>query len=148
MGETHVLRLLGVDRAIDGELMVCDERWDGPRAICDLSLHFDGTVMTASSSDYFEALRDLRRRLDAIGLRPSIYGASRNVWPSGMCRDMGLGCTAYRMTLGRPALQADLVSIFDTGPDVEPVGVDEQRAFFDAWLASLGLGGPRPGSSS
>jgi hypothetical protein len=49
---------------------------------------------------------------------------------------MGAGAQAYKMTMGQQA--TDLVSIFASGPDVEPATVDEQRAFFEAWGESLG----------
>jgi hypothetical protein len=41
------------------------------------------------------------------------------------------------MTLGQPALMKDLIGIFDTGPDVDPVSVEEQERFHRGWLNSL-----------
>jgi hypothetical protein len=47
------------------------------------------------------------------------------------------GLKAYRLHLGQQAKNADLVEIFAVGSDVEPVSVEEQRAFFENWLESL-----------
>lgn len=78
----------------------------------------------------------MREQLEKVELYPVCYGASRNVFPSGMCRDMGNGLRAYRMKIGSRVGRGDLVSIFDSGPDVEPTSVQSQREFFDTWLNS------------
>jgi hypothetical protein len=78
----------------------------------------------------------IRRELEKDGIRLRCYGASKNVYPSRMSIEMGAGAQAYKMTMGQQA--TDLVSIFASGPDVEPATVDEQRAFFEAWGESLG----------
>jgi hypothetical protein len=50
---------------------------------------------------------------------------------------MGLGLNAYNHRIGERATGDKLIAIFDTGPDVEPVSVGEQRAYFEAaWEAS------------
>lgn len=85
---------------------------------------------------FFEALCRVREDLEAtFGLRPDCYGASRDVYPSGMARDMGLGLKAYKSVIGRK-MDANLVNIFETGTDVEPASVADQRAFAEAcWKA-------------
>jgi hypothetical protein len=104
---------------------------------CVLTLEMESERLRAQESDYFGALAKIREELDRRGLRPVCYGASRNVFPSGMARDMGAGLKAYKMTLGQPALTKDLVGIFDNGPDVDPVSVEEQERFHRSWLNSL-----------
>jgi hypothetical protein len=86
--------------------------------------------------DHFEAFCRVREALEPHGVRPFCYGASRNVFPSGMARDMGEGVKAYKTQIGRRG--GELVSIFESGSDVEPVTVQEQAAFHDAWLCSFG----------
>jgi hypothetical protein len=90
--------------------------------------------MVAQANDYFEALCQIRERLAEGGLHPFCYGASLNVYPSGMARDMGAGLKAYKMTIGKHARLEDLVEIFAAGPDVKPSTVAEQRAFWERWL--------------
>jgi hypothetical protein len=104
---------------------------------CILTLQFQHGEITARALDFFEAMCQIRRQLEAIGWRPVCYGSSLNVYPSGMARDMGRGLKAYRMEHGRRVDLADLVSIFDTGPDVNPCSVEEQRAFWENWLRSI-----------
>jgi len=95
------------------------------------------TSWTRADTDYFAALALVRRDLEAHGWLLSCYGASRNIYPSGMARDMGLGLKANKLHLGQRGRREDLVDIFTTGPDVEPASVDEQEAFHKEWLASI-----------
>ena len=104
-----------------------------------LILQYPGGEITGEASDYFEAMCQVRNQLEADSWRPVCYGSSRNVYPSGMCWGMGLGLKAYKLQPGRRAVLADLVNIFDAGPDVEPSSVDEQRQFWQGWLHSLGI---------
>ena len=55
------------------------------------------------------------------------YGASRSVYPSGMCRDMAAGLEAYNMQMGKPAGLEDMVNIFESGPDVEVATVEAAK---------------------
>ena len=55
-----------------------------------------------------------------------------------MSRSIGGGKKLYRLTLGKQALLNDLVQLFDTGDDVIPSTVEDQRQFFDEWVGSQG----------
>ena len=103
---------------------------------CRIACGYRGIEIEGVGEDFFEALCAVRETLEAEGLRPLCYGASANVYPSGMARDMGRGLKAYRMTSGRHARTEDLVGIFDVGADVNPVSVEAQRAWWRAWLSS------------
>ena len=118
-------------------LLMFDEAPDNP-GLVKLTLHFNGQEISSVDDDYFSAMCAIRRVLEQEGALPCCYGASKNVYPSGMSRDMGAGVYAYKLTLGSPAKQADLVSIFDTGPDVVPATVAEQEDFFKRWSQSFG----------
>lgn len=102
---------------------------------CWLHLVGVGIDETATSTDYFESFVDIRRELAKRNLYPLCYASSRNVWPSGMARDMGQGLAAYKLTMGSPAV--DLVNIFDSGPDIDPVTPEVQQAFSKVWAKSL-----------
>ena len=104
---------------------------------CVLTLEMGPERVQAQESDFFEALAKIREVLERRGLVPVCYGASRNVFPSGMARDMGAGLKAYKLTLGQQAFTKDLVGIFDTGPDIDAVFVEEQERFYNGWLNSL-----------
>jgi hypothetical protein len=112
---------------------------------CILRLRNGQTDVTATASDYFEALCEVRLMLETKGILVATYGGSRTVFPSGMARDMGAGLKAYRLTLGSKGRREDLVGIFDTGPGVEPATVEAQRAFFREWASTIG-GAPSPGA--
>jgi hypothetical protein len=106
------------------------------RRQCDICLTYGASAVRGSGPDFFEAFCRVRERLTALGLRPLCYGASRNVFPSGMARDMADGLKAYKLRLGFPATGDNIVEIFETGPDVDPVSVEAQRQFFDDYLKS------------
>lgn len=106
-------------------------------AECRLKLLSEGIECAAVDSDCFEAFCTIRSQLLERGILPLCYASSRNVYPSEMARQMGSGLKAYRMSNGTPARISDLVRIFDSGPDIEPVSPAEQRAFFEQWLKSV-----------
>jgi hypothetical protein len=87
--------------------------------------------------DFFDAFCHVRQELEQRGFLPFCYGASRNVYPSGRCRDWFGGLLAYKMTMGQVALLEDLVGIFNMGDDVDPATVKEQEEYHRAWLSSL-----------
>ena len=120
------LKTTGLFQAIDDTEHRC-------RLILDCSLG----RFTAVESDYFECLARIREQLEPLGVTPLCYGASRRVFPSGMARDMGYGLKAYKLELRRHGRTADLVEIFDSGPDIETATVREQEEFYQQWLSSL-----------
>ena len=133
--EHYPVQLLSDDgETIDGVWAFDDEIED-----CCLSLQYSGKKIVITEIDYFEAMCRIREELEKENLRPLSYGASRNVFPSGMSRDMGDATLAYRTTLGLQGKMSDLVFIFATGGDVEPVTVSEQKQFHDEWFKSLEL---------
>ncbi|MBD7923494.1 hypothetical protein [Xanthomonas bonasiae] len=135
---THHIALLRESASLAATLVQSLIEVGDDESACRLELSFkDGDVL-GTGPDFFEALLSLRRQLEPKGLLLFVYGASRNVWPSGMSRSMGLGVKAYRMTKGKQALTRDLVDIFATGSDVEPVTIAEQEQFRNEWFASLG----------
>jgi len=103
---------------------------------CRLRCEYRGQAVESTATDFFQALCDVRNLLAEDGLIPYCYGASMNVYPSGMARDMGQGLKAYKLTVGRHARTGDLVEIFAEGRDVVPASVAAQEQFYRDWLAS------------
>ncbi len=93
-----------------------------------------------SKRDFFEALRQLRLDLEKSGALLCCFGASENVYPSGMQRDMGPAVGAYKMTLGAQALRRDIVNIFEADETVIPSTVEQQERFRERWFNSLSAG--------
>jgi hypothetical protein len=131
MTETFSVRLVG---GSDGERATFEINDAGNR--CLLICRYRDTTISSEAADFFDALASIRRQLQLEGLIPYCYGASLNVFPSAMARDMGQGLRAYKMTRGKHAKMADLVDIFDEGADVVPADVDAQEQFFRDWLGS------------
>jgi hypothetical protein len=135
LDEQHRIHLFG---GTDGEtamFMLVDES-DHARARCRLRCEYRDKAIESTATDFFQALCDVRSLLAKDGLIPLCYGASLNVYPSGMARDMGQGLKAYKMAMGRHARMEDLVDIFSEGPDVVPASVAAQEQFWRDWLAS------------
>jgi hypothetical protein len=102
-----------------------------------ITFRYRDKMLEADATDYFEAFCKIRTQLENERLIPFCYGASLNVFPSGMCRDMSAGMKAYRLTLGRKPSLGDLVGIFDEGADVMPASVALQKEHFNDWRKSI-----------
>jgi hypothetical protein len=132
MPEIFSVRLVG---GLDGERATFE--LDNLNNRCLLTCRYRDKTISTGAADFFDALASIRRNLQADGLIPYCYGASLNVFPSGMGRDMGQGLRAYKLTLGKHAEMANLVDIFDEGADVVPADVDAQEQFWKSWLETL-----------
>jgi hypothetical protein len=106
---------------------------------CHIAISYRGKRLDASGIDYFAAFQEIRLQLEAEGLIPFCYGASLNVWPSGMCRSMGNGMVGYRLKMGTSTTREDIVRIFDAGADIVPASVSQQRQFFEEWGKSFAV---------
>lgn len=131
MGDRQTVFLIGGDDDEQAVFTLIDNG-DDCRLVCE---YRDKTV-ESTASDYFQALCDVRIHLFADGLIPFCYGASLNVYPSGMAREMGQGLKAYKLTMGEQAKTVDLVEVFADGPDIIPASVDAQEQFFREWLTA------------
>lgn len=140
----HTIRLVHSSRNLRSATLNCEARYwsEGgfSRRTCVIKLRSESDEVEGEGSDFFNAFCRVREKLEPLGLKPLCYGASRNVFPSNMVRDMGDGLKAYKMRMGQPATLADLVSNFAEGEDVEPVSVAVQHEFWREWLRSLGHG--------
>ena len=124
--------LIGGDE--DEKAVVTTESVDGK---CKLTFSYRDKELSAQEHDFFAAFCDIREQLEEERLIPFCYGASLNVYPSGMCRDMGSGMVAYKIEIGRRASRDNLVKIFEQGHDVIPSSVSQQKEHFEQWLQSI-----------
>jgi hypothetical protein len=97
----------------------------------------ESRVHAAGGPDLFEALRALRRTLEAEDMRLLCAGARIDVYPSGMSRSMSAGRKAYVLRLGSPARTDDLVDIFAHAASEEVGTVEQQEQYYKNWVASL-----------
>ena len=128
----HIIHLIGGE-GDETATLTTEDRDEA----CHISCRYRGRSIGASAADYFDALCQIRLQMESERLIPFCYGASLNVYPSGMARNMGEGLSAYRLTTGRQALTKDLVGIFDSGHDVIPSFVANQKEFYNDWIHSL-----------
>lgn len=106
-----------------------------PAGACCLELQIEnGGNFSQESNDYFGALIKMRGQLEPHRIKLLCWGARKDVWASGMQRDMGAGLIAYHLVKsdGCPSQQ----SIFDYAPPETIGSVDEQRQYAEAWFNS------------
>jgi hypothetical protein len=72
----------------------------------------DGTVLEVTESDLFECLVEIRKQLELEGGLVCCEGARRDVFPSGMARQMGGARHAYRLVPDQLTGTRTLVDIF------------------------------------
>jgi hypothetical protein len=77
--------LIGADNDDYGILQLSSS----PSKSCEIVFKFKDIILTATDTDYFDAFCKIRLQLEAYNLIPFCYGASLNVYPSGMSREMG-----------------------------------------------------------
>jgi hypothetical protein len=94
-------------------------------------------ITVFSDQSVFDALKKLRLKLEALGGMLVCFGTDEAVYPSGMQESMGFNMLAFRTTLGRPALDKDIVNIFESDESVKPVSVTAQEQFHERWIESL-----------
>ena len=97
-------------------------------SFCYVSINGAGLRSKGKRLDFFDALEQARLPFEQAGFRLLCYGASLNVFPSGMGRDCALGKEAYQMDK-----EMGTKEIFTTGKDVIPATVKEQRLFYLNW---------------
>jgi hypothetical protein len=96
-----------------------------------------GEEFNVRGADLFDALTNLRIKLEARSLHLVCDGARNDVYPSRMSRDMGAGRKAYRLKFGHAAAREDIVDILSI-TDAHFVGtVAEQKDFYEKWIKSL-----------
>jgi hypothetical protein len=86
--------------------------------------------LSFTATDVFECLTQLRLELAKYGCKPLCAGAMLNVYPSGMCRDMGNGLSAYIFTPDKQVDSEDLVGIFDYAEPDSIASVEEQFNYY------------------
>lgn len=87
--------------------------------------------------DLFECMKGIRTHLAEMNAILLCNGARRDVYPSGMSRDMSGGLVAYVLKPGRPTTRTDLVRIIDYASPETIATVEEQKEFFSSWADSI-----------
>jgi hypothetical protein len=128
----YTIRLIGGTEDEEATIIAAQAR-----GMCRILCTYRGQTIQAAADDYFEAFCKIRLLLEKDHLLPFCYGASLNViYPSDIMRDRTRGLEAYKLRAGVRPTSIDRVPIFDEGPDVVPVPVAQQMAFYEDWLMS------------
>lgn len=99
--------------------------------VMELSHNNGQTFIGRDRYDYFGAMLDLRLSLEQHGILLMCIGARRDVWPSGMQRDMGQGlCATQRNWNG---MNVSYESIFEEIAPEDVALVEEQKQYVN-WL--------------
>lgn len=85
--------------AVSGGLITSD--WDGREAVLSLTVPDLGMTVEIRGGDIFDALQQLRLKLEPLGWYPLCNGARVDCYPSGMAQDMGGAQAVYVLTIGK-----------------------------------------------
>ena len=102
-----------------------------------VKLIFANRKLFSKGDTFWEALTKLRIDLEKENILIACFGSCANVYPSPMILNMGEGRQAYRLTHREQAKKKNLVDIFESDNDVQPVTVKEQENYYSKWLTSL-----------
>jgi len=100
-----------------------------------LETNIGGQRHTIKGTNLFECFATLRA--DYPDTRFLCKGSKVNVCPSRMSSQMSGGLLAYEVTLGKQALQSNLVNIFDYESENLTNDYQEQHQFYKSWINSL-----------
>lgn len=126
--------------------IICIEKDQEKNAIIELTENEDTVtitfsveelVLTKEGDNYFETLIKLREELEKMDIKLLCKGCCKNVYPSGMLLNMGVGRNAYTLTCGEQAKRNSLVDIFDACLLDEYATIQEQSEYFENWILSL-----------
>ncbi len=135
------IKLINIDVSITLEASIFLYKNDYSKCVIELHILKFSIKKTFVSDDYFIALAQLRNWLYGWGsYYPMCKGVLINVYPSRMSRQMSNGIKAYFLTLGKQAIEDDLVDIFDSIDDGEINRIatpNKQIQYFKDWIKSL-----------
>jgi len=132
--EKKVVKLMGDNSVeITAELIIKEDIPENVDMII-LELLINGESIQGQSDNMFDALKELRKKLENKRIQIICNGAARNVYPSAMQFSMGGTRKAYKLYKGEQARMKDMVDIFEIEDGLEFVNINEQLKFFDEWI--------------
>ena len=93
-------------------------------------------IYFSKSDNIFDSVLELRKKLELKNIYLLCNASVINVYPSGMQKEFG-GTKAYKLQMGKQAVLADVVDIFDYNSELKIGSVEEQKKFYENWLKSL-----------
>ena len=102
----------------------------------NLKIEIERTIYFSKSDNIFDSVVELRKKLELKNIYLLCNASVINVYPSGMQKEFG-GTKAYKLQMGKQAVLADVVDIFDYDSELKIGSVKEQEEFFESWIESL-----------
>ena len=102
----------------------------------NLKIEIENMVYFSKSDNIFDSVVELRKKLELNNIYLLCNASVINVYPSGMQKEFG-GTKAYKLQMGKQAVLADVVDIFDYDSELKIGSVKEQEEFFESWIESL-----------
>lgn len=103
----------------------------------EIKFFLEKLVLEKEGDNYFETLNALREELEKKNIKLLCKGCCKNVYPSAMLLNMGLGRKAYTLIPGKQAKMDSLVDIFDSCSIEEYSTIEQQLEYFENWTMSL-----------
>lgn len=104
-----------------------------------IKFELGNSIIWSEGENYFDALINLRKKLEVDNIMLLCKGCSKFVYPSPMILSMGDALVAYELSIGKQAHTSDLVNIFEPCRYDEYASVDEQYNFYETWSKSRKL---------
>jgi len=98
-------------------------------------------VIERSGDDLFDCLREIAGELRTHGARICCNGMRRDVRPSPMARESGGAKFVYQFKIGEPADPRSVLPLLGEAPCESTVSPEEQDAFYERWVSSVGRSG-------
>lgn len=95
------------------ELGCRDWNDNGRKTECRIKLQWSGGQIKEIDWNFFEAFKQVRRKLAVYNLLPMCYGASKKIMLSGMAIDMALGLKAYKVDEDWPVHSSNCAYLCD-----------------------------------
>ena len=102
----------------------------------NLKIEIERTIYFSKSGNIFDSIVELRKKLESKDIYLLCNASVVNIYPSPMQKDFG-GTKAYKLQMGKQAVLADVVDIFDYNSELKIGSVEEQKKFYENWLESL-----------
>ena len=102
----------------------------------NLKIEIKRTIYFSKSDNIFDSVLELRKKLELKNIYLLCNASAINVYPSGMQKEFG-GTKAYKLQMGKQAVLADVVDIFDYDSELKIGSVKEQEEFFESWIESF-----------
>ena len=102
----------------------------------NLKIEIKNVIYFSKGDNIFDSIVELRKKLESKDIYLLCNASVVNIYPSPMQKDFG-GTKAYKLQMGKQAVLADVVDIFDYNSELKIGSVEEQKKFYENWLKSL-----------